>query len=444
MELLVYTTRFSNRLKYTFDLILKDVIGIQYQFTSKKAEFEKHDGPKLSYGRNVIGNEIHIGASKLLFEIGVEDQMIEVRDYDGLKGFFPTGKNSQFGFDLFAASFYLVSRYEEYLPFTADRFGRFPAKESLAFQNGFLEEPVINLWAQRLKKILLDKYPDLKVSPRTFHYVPTFDVDSAYAFNYKGVFRILGGFVRCLIDQDIPQFKQRLRVLLGREKDPYDTFDWILELQKKYQLNPKFFFLVGDYGEFDKNIPLTVNEFKYLVKSMADYAEVGIHPSYASNDQPEKIKQEIDRLEKAINRTVKSSRQHFLKLSLPHTYQQLIEHEIFEDYTMGYASEIGFRASIATPFYFFDLDYEVQTKLKVNPFAFMDVALHTYKKYTTEEALERVKAMIHLVKEVDGTLINVWHNQNLADIESWVGWRDLYEKITAEAFVVQVTAKYDA
>jgi hypothetical protein len=41
-------------------------------------------------------------------------------------------------FDPLAATFYLVSRYEEYLPFIPDEHGRFPAKQSFAFSNGFL------------------------------------------------------------------------------------------------------------------------------------------------------------------------------------------------------------------------------------------------------------------------------------------------------------------
>lgn len=438
----VYTTKKSNRLTYIFDLIFKDLLGTSYEFITKKEEFKEYDGPKMSYSTLPVDDEIHFGRSSILFEMGVEDQNIEVQDYDGIKGFFQTGKKAILPYDPFAASFYLVTRYEEYLPFAADRFGRFPAKESLAHKEGFIEEPLVNIYAQKIKTIITERYSDIKFEKRSFSYIPTFDVDCAYAFNYKGVIRIVGGLMQCLIHKDMKQFKQRIRVLTGQEEDPYDTFDWILELMGKYQLKPKFFFLVGDYGEFDKNIPLSVNEFKYLVKSIADYAEVGIHPSYASNAEPQKLKEEVTRLESAINREVKVSRQHFLKLSLPRTYQHLIENDIFNDYTMGYASEVGFRASICSPFYFFDLDYEVQTKLKVHPFAFMDVTLNIYKDYDTTAAFEAVQKVIENVKTVNGTLITLWHNQNLSDIHPWKGWKALYERITSEAFMNQMKSKY--
>lgn len=438
----IYSKRRSNRLIYIFDLIFKDLIGVNYTIVDKLDQFKEVDGPKLSYSPNQIENEIHFCSTNLLFEIGVEDQNIEVKDYDGMKGFYQTSKKSILPFDPFAASFYLVSRYEEYLPFSADRFGRFPAKESLAYKEGFLDVPIVNIWAAKIKSLLIEKYPELSFAKREFSYQPTFDIDCAFAFKKKGIFRVLGGFFSSFMNKDFEQFKHRLRVVFKNEKDPFDTFDWILSLQKKYQLKPKFFFLVGDYGEYDKNIPLTVNEFKYLVKSIADYAEVGVHPSFASNTEPGKLKEEIHRLEEVLNREIKISRQHFLKLALPRTYQNLIEHDIFDDYTMGYASEIGFRASICSPFYFFDLDYEVQTRLKVHSFAFMDVTLNLYKKYSTEEALEAVQKVIQNVQDVNGTLISLWHNQNLSDLGVWKGWKDLYEKMTSEAFVIQVKSKY--
>ena len=73
------------------------------------------------------------------------------------------------------------------------------------------------------------------------------------------------------------------------------------------------------------------------------------------------MKKEKNRLEGITNMQTKRSRQHYLRFSLPETYQQLIDLEIEEDYSMGYASHVGFRASTCTPFYFYDLDFEIQT-----------------------------------------------------------------------------------
>src|SRR5205814_2896242 len=114
----------------------------------------------------------------------------------------------------------------------------------------------------------------------------------------------------------------------------------------------------------DKNTPVESKKLQSLIKNLGDYAEVGIHPSYGSNSKEGQLKKEIDRLSKILHKDVHKGRQHFLKLSLPETYRNLIELDITEDYTMGYAFQPGFRASICMPFNFYDLDNEIETKLK--------------------------------------------------------------------------------
>ena len=69
--------------------------------------------------------------------------------------------NSTFPFDIFGASFFMLSRYEEYLPHIKDEYGRFEAKESLAFKYGFLEIPIVDKWVQILKIEILKKYPSV-------------------------------------------------------------------------------------------------------------------------------------------------------------------------------------------------------------------------------------------------------------------------------------------
>jgi len=97
-----------------------------------------------------------------------------------------------------------------------------------------------------------------------------------------------------------------------------------------------------------------------------------------------------------------------------------------EDYTMGYAAEPGFRAGICTPFYFYDLDYETETKLLVYPFTVMDGTLRDYKDVGIEEAKAIIQSLIYEVKAVNGTFISLWHNESLSDQGRWKGWREVY------------------
>ena len=329
-------------------------------------------------------------------------------------------------FDVFAASFFLLSRYEECLPHIRDKYNRFEASESIGFKNDFLTEPVVDQWLLRIRGILSAKYPELSFKKRTYQFISTIDIDNAYAYKNKGFMRTVGAYGRSFKILDFQEVAERTKVLLGRAQDPYDTYDFQLEIQKKYSLNTIYFFLLADYGVNDKNVPFYNLQFQSLIKHLGDYAEIGIHPGFNSNQKNEKLKTEKKRLEKIIHSSVVKSRQHFLILHLPHTYQKLINNDILEDHSMGYAEHVGFRAGTCTPYRFYDLDLETATELTVYPFAVMEATLKYYMKLHPDQAKTKISEIVNKVKDVDGTFIGLWHNETLTDRGLWAGWRDVF------------------
>jgi hypothetical protein len=432
--LLIYTPRITKRLSFILRLLFNDLLGLETAITSQVDEYLACTGPKLAYATCPTTGELYLASSGLLFETGISGKELRYFDYEGLRAFFPIYDDiSLFPFDVLSASFFLVSRYEEYLPHMRDIHGRFQAHTSEAFKQGFLRRPLVNIWALSLKNKLLDKYPGLKFNHRTFRFIPTYDIDAAFAIRHKGVTRALGGFLKAVHQGNFSELKQRVRVLTGLERDPFDTFSQQFEWQKRYNLNPVYFILFADYGLNDKNIPVNNRYFQALIKAIADYAEVGIHPSYGSNSQPEKLEEEIARLSKVLKREITSSRQHFLKLELPATYRNLINLDITKDYSMGYASEPGFRAGICDPFNFFDLDLDIETNLRVYPFAVMDGTLNDYMKLKPDKAFANIKPMLDEVKSLGGTFISLWHNESVSNDGRWKGWLPVYEELLKSA-----------
>src|SRR5690606_24158582 len=122
-----------------------------------------------------------------------------VQDWDNTKGFFSTSEKSSLPYDIFAATFYLLSRYEEYLPHVKDEYGRFTATESIAFKNGFLQQPVVDIWAYKLKAVLQEQFPDFEFPKRQYSIKPVIDVPSAYHYRLKGIMRTLGGTLKDLV-----------------------------------------------------------------------------------------------------------------------------------------------------------------------------------------------------------------------------------------------------
>jgi hypothetical protein len=430
---LIFTTRITSRNKFTFKLILSEILGIEYQLTSDLQEFEQYAGPKFSYGRQALGEELFFQSTGLLFETGIVVQELQSLNWKGLNVFYPTHKNSSLPFDPFAASFLLVSRYEEYLPHIKDKHGRFAAHQSLAYQHNFLDTPVVNQWALEILSILENRFGKIQRKASQYAFIPTIDIDNAWAFQHKGFIRAGAGLIADLINLKFKHFTQRLSVLFRLKQDPYDTYEYQLELIEKYKLDTVFFFLLGNFATFDRNVPYQNKHMQSLIKFVADIGEIGIHPSYASNSALPILQEEVHRLSGILHQEIHNSRQHFLKLNLPQTYHRLIECDITDDYTMGYAELPGFRASIASPFFFYDLDLEVETSLKIHPFAIMDGTLKDYLKIEPDQAAEIINPLIQKVKAVNGTFISVWHNESFAENERWKGWRRVYEDLIEKA-----------
>jgi len=407
---------------------------IPFKITQSVEDFNGWEGPKINYSQQAFGNEIFVKSSGIICEQGIKEQSISIGEWKGNKTLFKTDTSFEIPFDIFSAVFYLITRYEEYLPHIRDKYDRFEAESSIAFHHNFLEKPIVNDWLIEFGKILKAKFPHLKLKQHKYKYISTIDIDNAYAFKQKGVMRTIGGYGRSIVNFFWEDFSERTRVLLGKMKDPYDTYDEQLAIQKKYNLDVIYFFLLGDYGVNDKNLPSNNKKFQSLIKHLNDYADVGIHPSFGSNNSSIQVKKEINRLSTIVHRDITKSRQHFLKLNFPATYKTLVDNGITDDYTMGYATRIGFRASVCSPFYWYDLDTETETTLRVHPFPIMEATLKFYMKIKPEDVVKTVQGCVDEVKRVDGTLITLWHNETMSNWREWKGWQNVYEEVVKISF----------
>jgi len=434
MKILIYSEKKTKRLEYIFRLFMKDLIGWDFEITTEEESFKTYDGPKFSYHNKSIAKSTLLCRKDLLFETHLSHQEIKSVEINGIKCPFAVyNENSLFAFDIFAASFYLVSRYEEYLPHKKDHHKRFLASESMAWENEFLQQPVINIWAQWFEEKFRRIYPVLPKPEHQYQFIPTYDIDIAWSYKNKGFTRNTGGFLRDLFKFNFKDIKNRYLVLSRKKKDPYDTYELQNKYAKAYHLKPIYFFLFGKLGPYDKNISNIDSNFKVLIKELSDLYKIGIHPSYQSNESNEILKNEIKRLQITVHSEITRSRQHYLKLNLPDTYRNLLNQGIAHDYTMGYAEQPGFRASICTPFRFYDLDLEVETKLLIHPFAVMDGTLRDYLKTDIQTAKNIISELIEEVKKVDGVFISLWHNESLCNTGKWSNWNNVYEHLLKEA-----------
>lgn len=422
----IFTASDVPRLRFIAGLLLGDLLGLSWEIVTDKRKLGK--SPVINYSAENIKRSFKIAPSSLLFETGVKNQDLNISTWRELPVFYQTDNGSDLPFDLFAASFYLVSRYEEYLDFKPDEFGRFSASSSCAFKNGFLLKPVVNLWVKEFARTLVMKFRDLAFKRSEFSAMVTIDIDQPFEFLGKDVFRNIGGLFRDF-GKGGGKAGERYRIVAKGQKDPYDVFDYIFEQLNIAGCEARFFVPVGDRSGYDKQPSWQNEDYRKLIKNVADRFSVGLHPSFYASHDKTKLKNELSRLANILSNEVTAARCHFIRIKFPETYSNLDGLGITEDYSMGYPEEPGFRAGIAGPFFFYDLAAEKKTNLRIFPFQIMDGTLSQYKKMDSSASDMKIAEIMDETRKAGGLLISIWHNTTLLDNPEWKSWRGVFEKM---------------
>ena len=422
--MIVYSHTTTPRLHYVLDF-LSSYYGAEFIVTTNLQEYEKAEGVKINYTPQPLSMDtLWIEPQGLLFDKGVRQQAIRVFHHtNGYKAFYRA--HGHIGFDLLSALFFLLTRYEEYGAHPHDPYGRYAYQASVAYKEGFLYQPLVNTWLEDFRKVL--QLPTNNLQHPTSNFQPTYDIDIAWSYKNKEAWINRGGMIKSLLRGDLKGVKERRAVLEGRAPDPYDSYVFLDNLHQQYGLKPIYFIHVGQKrNRYDKNIKTDHPEFRKLVKSLAAKYRVGLHPSWASNSEPHLLATEKGVLEEMIGQPVTLSRQHYIMWELPQTFRKLLALGITDDYSMGYGSINGFRASIATPYYWYDLEREAPTALRLHPFAFMDANAFFEQQQTAEQSLKELLVYYNAVREVNGELLTIWHNTFLGTDPLFKGWREVY------------------
>lgn len=435
--MLLYTTHITPRLSY-----MAHWLGIRLFNEPLKIITNNSDLPAAEWMLNYTSqalenpNSFWIQPHPLLFETGITQQAIDVKHKDGLSYFFETG--GDYHFDILAASFYLMQRYEEYLPHEKDMYGRYAHENSLAFKQHFLHLPLVDLWVNDLVKVFgakenqpltggTNRQQETGNRLLASTFLPTYDIDIAYSYKGKGLIRNIAGIIRSFGQWNV--LKERCNVLWGKQQDPFDVFAELDALHQQYHLQPVYFFLLANKRlGYDKNLHPATPEMKMLIQSIAEEYATGIHPSWQSGDDESLLKTETGALKEIGKKDVSISRQHYIRMQLPLTYEVLINHSINADYSMGYGSINGFRASTSVPYNWYHLQKEQSTGFTIFPFCYMEANSIFEQKNTPAQALKELQQYHDVVKKVGGTLITIFHNHLIGLDANGRKWMGMYKE----------------
>ncbi len=423
----IITESITPRIRY-MARFLSDFFDIPFSVTDRAPGGRTYI---LNYTKKEIGASFRIFPHGLLSASGIQTITTDVKrdSGSGLPYFFETPKGN-LPFDLLAFGFYLLSRYEEYSDVLRDRHGRFPAHASLAYKNHFLNIPILDRWLMIFKHKLFKHYemaPSGTFSRDHGHIRITYDIDFPWAFSHRPYLANLAALFKDIYYKKYIHFKLRILNMHGLKKDPYDSYDLILSSLEQTKEQSMFFLMKGN-SSYDRNHFISHPAFKQLIARMSKKINIGIHLSYNATDKGiDTMKAEKELLEKYAQGTITRNRSHYLKLRLPSTYRQLIRAGITEDYTMGYAEESGFRSGTSHSHYWYDLEKEQQSELRIIPLVFMDTSFIHHKKIPASEAKIILEQLIHEIQIHGGDSCILWHNNHLSPaIPEFLPWLDLY------------------
>ena len=338
-------------------------------------------------------------------------------------------------FDPLAAIFFCLSRYEEYQDFQADRHLRFPATASIAYQQGWLREPMAVRWADQLYQDLRKYQSSLPPLTREFVLLPTYDIDIAWAYRERG----WRGWLRMAMDLFGGYFKrvsERLGVMLSNKRDPYDVFDRLEETHQANGLKAQYFWLLAKKrSRLNPNVSPNSRRLAQLIGKVASREEntLGIHPSYHSATQSGLFAEEIGLLQSILLQPIKHSRQHFLRFNTPETFRDLIDNGVQHEHSMAYADTHGWRAGTHLPFYWYDLLREETTSLMIHPFPVMDATLRHYLGLSPDEGRKVLDFYRQQIEELGGPLQLLWHNSSFSHSHGWGAYGEMYLDFLREA-----------
>ena len=327
------------------------------------------------------------------------------------------------GIDIFASSFFMLTRWEEYINVRNDRHGRFPASESLALKNGFLHRPVVNEYIEMLWNMLIFMGIDESRKKRNYKIILTHDIDVLLKYyNLKnGVREFANDLLRKKSVSKLSyHLKQKVKTHFKQIKDPYDMYDFFMKFSEKLNIKSYFFFMVNGTSRFDGEYSLKSKKLKKIIEAIKKRRHnIGIHSSYNSYNDEILFKKEKLSLEDIIGE-INYGRSHFLRFEVPITWQIWNDNDMEWDSTLGYADKNGFRCGVCYEFSVFNILSRKKLKLKEKPLLVMDTTYVNYDSNKNDKEVEKdLMFLMNSTKKYNGEFVVLWHNSTIEHKRIW-------------------------
>ena len=347
------------------------------------------------------------------------EEICVIRSSKSMPQFDTTQSGITTDLDLFCSSFFLVSRYEEsYDSVKLDNHGRYAFSNSIISEK-WIDVPLVNCYMQKLITWIETVYGMRLVQRETaMGAVISYDIDQP--FYYLAFLKQLREVSSAGFSQNIKECARYFAHLFAIRPDPYDVFDYLMNVEIKQNIRSTYFILTNTWG-------LRQKKYMNILRRLKDYGnELSLHVGNHEITDVPLIEYEKESLRKLIPICPEGSRIHFLKINVPGSYGMFTQTGFSYDSTLGYAEREGFRAGICTPFKPYDFEKRTLIDLIEIPLTVMDSTLINYRKYSPKEAYSKIIKLINAVESIGGVIVFNRHNHLLT--RAHLEWRNVLEK----------------
>lgn len=343
--------------------------------------------------------------------------------------------------DVVAGAFFMLSRYEETVVRSVDRFARFPAESSIAHQEGFLQEPVVNQYAEQLLKML--RIAGFGGKPRSWWggarwaIALTHDIDKLHRFpmSVLDVARYVAGKVPACTPGWRDVLRDYVQTTAHRKTDEYDCLQEMAAWEVSAGVSASYYFLGDSSGwhgaDYSMDEPRVVTDVQ-AVAAMGH--EIGFHAGMGAYEDARQFHSELSRV-RSVGIPVAGGRQHYLRWTTPLTWRLWEQEGLAYDATLGYSKIAGFRCGTCLPFHPYDIENDREMSLWEWPLMFMDA---TYR-LSWNEGTKVLGRLAHECSRYGGVLVLLWHSANWSDIYAR-SVRDLFQRLILESVAHGVAA----
>ena len=385
----------SDQIKLSISDPLDADIVIQY--SDQKGNFQ------------IIPQNVFFRNSKVKIEVLKETTIV----YDGheLKGFCNSGGSSFIPFDIFETIFFHISRYEEWFcdDNMLDLHGTLLSSHHYLVKNNVHQIPLVDiLICYFLEKIGLNP----KLSPTKF--TLTHDIDVLLKF--PSFYKFLRGYGHIFIhynDKIQKAFKHTVNyfnIKIGKIADPYDSFDWLLDVNNQ-KINQKIiYWLSGGKTQFEGFFNISdpkVQTIMLLAKNRG--YKTGLHPSYNTLDDKSMMESEMKKLCEVSKEEISDFRQHFLRFDVKKTGKIVDELRAMTDSSLGFRDRIGFRCGTGFPYRLYNFETEKAFNFFEIPLVVMDIAAMREADWNSSTWCEIITSFIERNKYTTQITFN-FHN----------------------------------